>query len=218
MTLVETIGASEGGPTAVAVVLPGTRVEDSRFVLGEQARLLAEDGSPLAPGSGQVGLLAMTPPIPFGYYKDPDRSAQVFRTIGGQRYSICGDYAKVEADGTVVFLGRGSLCINTAGEKVYPEEVEESLRLHPAVRDANVVGVPDEVWNEAVTAVVSLEPGRTVSEAELQASVRQRLASYKVPKRVVFVPEIPRTPAGKAQYDWARQVVASSATAGEPVG
>jgi 3-oxocholest-4-en-26-oate---CoA ligase len=207
MTLVETIGASEGGPTAVAVVAPGTRAEDSRFVLGAQARLLSEDGAELAPGSGEVGLLAMTPPIPFGYFKDPERSALVFREIGGQRYSICGDYARVEADGSVVFLGRGSLCINTAGEKVYPEEVEEALRSHPAVLDANVVGVPDPVWNEAVTAVVALQPGQVASEEELKAAVRDRLAGYKVPKRVVLVQEIPRSPAGKAQYDWARKVV-----------
>src|SRR6185312_14962151 len=100
--------------------------------------------------------LAMVPPIPFAYLGDPDRSSQVFRTVGGQRYSICGDYAKVDARGAVTFLGRGSLCINTAGEKVYPEEVEDVLRSHPAVLDANVVGLPDAVWNEAVTAVVAL--------------------------------------------------------------
>jgi 3-oxocholest-4-en-26-oate---CoA ligase len=207
MTLVETIGASEGGPTAVAVVTPGTRAEDSRFVLGAQARLLAEDGSELPPGSDEAGLLAMTPPIPFAYFKDPERSAQVFRTVHGQRYAICGDYARVDADGTVHFLGRGSLCINTAGEKVYPEEVEDALRSHPAVLDANVVGVADPRWNEAVTAVVALRPGHDASEEELKAAVRLTLAGYKVPKRVVFVPVIPRSPAGKAQYDWAREVV-----------
>ena len=146
MTLVETIGASEGGPTAVAVVPPGTRAQDARFVLGERARLLAEDGTELAPGSTEAGLLAMMPPIPFAYFKDPDRSAQVFRQIGGQRYSICGDYARLNADGSVDFLGRGSLCINTAGEKVYPEEVEAAFRAHPSVGDANVVGLADEIW------------------------------------------------------------------------
>ena len=206
MTLVETIGASEGGPTAVAVVPPGTLVEDSRFILGERARLLSEDGSELPLGSGQAGLLAMMPPIPFGYFKDPDRSAQVFRTVQGQPYSICGDYARVEMDGTVVFLGRGSLCINTAGEKVYPEEVEDALRAHPAVLDANVVGIPDEIWNEVVTAVVALQPGRDATEEELRTAVRERLAGYKVPKRLVFVADIPRSPTGKAQYDWARRV------------
>jgi fatty-acyl-CoA synthase len=206
MTLIETIGASEGGPTAVAVVPPGTRVEDSRFVLGERARLLAEDGTELRPGSNQPGLLAMMPPIPFGYYKDPERSSQVFRTVRGQAYSICGDYARVALDGTVVFLGRGSLCINTAGEKVYPEEVEDALRAHPSVADANVVGVADEIWNEAVTAVVALQPDHNATEEELQAAVRGRLAGYKVPKRIVFVAHIPRSPTGKAQYDWARRI------------
>jgi 3-oxocholest-4-en-26-oate---CoA ligase len=145
--------------------------------------------------------------MPFAYFKDPDRSSQVFRVVEGQRYSICGDYARVEPDGTVVFLGRGSLCINTAGEKVYPEEVEDALRSHPAVRDANVVGIADEVWNEAVTAVVALHEGQRATEEEMKEAVRDRLAGYKVPKRVVFVTEIPRSPAGKAQYDWAKRMV-----------
>jgi 3-oxocholest-4-en-26-oate---CoA ligase len=214
MMLVETIGSSEGGPTAVSVVAPGTAAEDARFVLGDQARLLREDGSELPPGSSEVGLLAMVPPIPFAYFKDAERSSQVFRVVGGQRYSICGDYARVEADGTVVFLGRGSLCINTAGEKVYPEEVEDALRSHPAVRDANVVGIEDDVWNEAVTAVVALHPGQGASEDELKAAVRDRLAGYKVPKRVVFVPAIPRTPAGKAQYDWAKRMATATGGTG----
>lgn len=205
MTLVETIGASEGGPTAVHVVPPGTAVDQAHFVLGDRAVLLAEDGRQLPAGSGVAGLLAMRPPIPFAYYKDPDKSAQVFRTIDGERYSICGDYARVEADGSVTFLGRGSLCINTAGEKVYPEEVEDVLRAHPAVRDANVVGLPDPRWHQAVTAVVLLQPDARATEVELQDTVRQHLAGYKVPKRVVFVTDIPRSPAGKAQYDWARQ-------------
>ena len=214
MMLVETIGSSEGGPTAVSVVSPGTAAEDARFVLGERARLLADDGTELAPGSSEVGLLAMMPPIPFAYFKDPDRSSQVFRVVEGQRYSICGDYARVDPDGTVVFLGRGSLCINTAGEKVYPEEVEDALRAHPAVRDANVVGIADEVWNEAVTAVVALHEGQQATEEEMQAAVRDRLAGYKVPKRVVFVTEIPRSPAGKAQYDWAKRMVGGGGNPG----
>jgi 3-oxocholest-4-en-26-oate---CoA ligase len=218
MMLVETIGSSEGGPTAVAVVTPGMAAADAHFVLGEQARLLTEDGTELSPGSPEVGLLAMRPPIPFAYFKDPERSAQVFRLVDGQRYSICGDYARVESDGTVVFLGRGSLCINTAGEKVYPEEVEDALRSHPAVRDANVVGVADAVWNEAVTAVVALHADQRATEEELQAAVRHRLAGYKVPKRIVFVPEIPRTPAGKAQYDWAKRTASGADPASAPAG
>jgi 3-oxocholest-4-en-26-oate---CoA ligase len=206
MTLVETIGASEGGPTAVAIVPPGTSAQDGRFMLGERARLLAEDGTPLPPGSIEAGLLAMMPPIPFAYFKDPERSAQVFRRIDNQRYSICGDYARLHADGSVEFLGRGALCINTGGEKVYPEEVEAALRTHPSVLDANVVGLTDEVWNQAVTAIVALRPGWHASEDEIKASVRDRLAGYKVPKNLVFVPDIPRSPAGKADYEWARSV------------
>jgi 3-oxocholest-4-en-26-oate---CoA ligase len=213
MTLVETIGSSEGGPTAVAVMPPGVAVEEARFVLGDKARLLTEDGKELPPGSNEAGLLAMIPPIPFAYFKDPERSSQVFREVNGQRYSICGDYATVDAEGAVTFLGRGSLCINTAGEKVYPEEVEDVLRSHPAVRDANVVGLPDEVWNEVVTAVVALHRDQHATEGELRAAVRARLAGFKVPKRVVFVPEIPRSPAGKAQYEWAKRIATASRTA-----
>jgi len=160
----------------------------------------------------------MMPPIPFAYFNDPVRSEQVFRMIGGQRYSICGDYAKQEADGSVVFLGRGSLCINTAGEKVFPEEVEAALRAHPAVLDANVVGIADEVWNEAVTAVVALRPDWSATEEEMKEAVRDRLAGYKVPKRVVFVTNIPRTPAGKAQYEWARRVATDAGSPVDPLG
>jgi acyl-CoA synthetase (AMP-forming)/AMP-acid ligase II len=167
----------------------------------------------MAPGSGEVGLLAITPPIPIGYFRDPAKSAETFRTIGDQRYAIPGDLARLEADGTVSFLGRGSLCINTGGEKVYPEETEEAVRAHPAVLDANVVGVPDEQWGEAVTAVVSLVPGSTATDEEIRAAVRERLAAYKVPKRVVFVRDIPRSPSGKPLYDWARGVAREAATA-----
>jgi len=206
LTLVETIGSSEGGPTAVSVVPPGTLVEEARFVLGDRARLLAEDGRELEPGSGEVGLLAMLPPIPFAYYKDEQKSAKVFRTIDGQPYSITGDYARLEEDGSVVFLGRGSLCINTAGEKVFPEEVEDAIRTHPLVVDANIVGLPDEQWGQAVTAVVALDTAGRASEDDIRDTVRARLAGYKVPKHVVFVTDIPRSPSGKAQYHWARQV------------
>src|SRR5690606_35504343 len=116
----------------------------ARFRLGPDAAVFDDDGRPVEPGSGQVGMLAVGGPIPIGYYKDPEKTAQTFRRIDGRTWSIPGDFATVEADGTITLLGRGSVCINTAGEKVFPEEVEEVLKLHPAVEDANVVGLPDE--------------------------------------------------------------------------
>ena len=144
------------------------------------------------PGSGELGRVALRGRTPIGYYKDEAKSAQTFVVIDGERYSIPGDYATVEADGTVTLLGRGSQCINTGGEKVYPEEVEECLKLHPSVADAAVVGVPDDKWGEAITALVEPHAGDEVDEAALIAHVKSRLAAYKAPKRVVAV-DIDRT-------------------------
>ena len=126
--------------------------------------MLNEDGDPIEPGSGQIGLVARSGRLPLGYYKDPDKSAATFQLIDGERYSIPGDYATVEADGTVSLKGRGSQCINTGGEKVYPEEVEEALKLHLTVHDAAVVGLPDEKWGQAITALVELETGAVLDD------------------------------------------------------
>jgi fatty-acyl-CoA synthase len=137
---------------------------------------------------------------PVGYYKDEAKSAATFIEIDGSRYSIPGDYATVEADGTLTLLGRGSVCINTGGEKVFPEEVEEVLKLHPGVRDAVAVGVPDDKFGEAITAVVEPVPGVTVDEGDVIAHVKGKLAAYKAPKRVVVVDSIERAPNGKVDY------------------
>src|SRR3989442_6127013 len=133
--------------------------DTAKFTLGENTRVISEDGSDIAPGSGDVGLLAVKGTVPVGYYKDPEKSAATFREIDGARYSIPGDYATVEADGTLRVLGRGSVCINTGGEKVFPEEVEEVIKRYEPVLDAAVVGVPDEKWGEAITAIVVPKPG-----------------------------------------------------------
>jgi fatty-acyl-CoA synthase len=174
--------------------------------------VFTEDGREVEPGSGDSGLIAIGGPIPVGYYKDPDKSAGTFRTFAGRTWSVPGDWATVEADGTIRLLGRGSVCINTAGEKVFPEEVEEALKVHPAVVDANVVGVPDEKWGSAVTAVVQLTEGAEVSPAELAAHCRTSLAGYKCPKHVVFVDRVLRGPNGKADYRWAAAVAADGVT------
>jgi fatty-acyl-CoA synthase len=141
---------------------------------------------------------------PLGYYKDPVKSAKLFRTINGQRYSLPGDYATIAADGTLVVLGRGSVCINTGGEKVFPEEVEEAIKEHPAVYDCLVVGVPDPRFGERVTAVVSFRRGKDTNETILIESLRPKLAGYKLPKSILAVPEVQRAPNGKADYKWAK--------------
>jgi acyl-CoA synthetase (AMP-forming)/AMP-acid ligase II len=152
------------------------------------------------PGSAERGRLALKGRIPVGYYKDEIKTAATFVTVAGQRFSIPGDWATVDADGTVVLLGRGSQCINTGGEKVYPEEVEEALKLHPSVHDAAVVGVPDERFGQAITAVVQLEPGSACSEADLIAHIKARLASYKAPRHVLVVDALGRQANGKLDY------------------
>jgi 3-oxocholest-4-en-26-oate---CoA ligase len=137
---------------------------------------------------------------PIGYYKDEAKSAQTFVIIGGERYSIPGDYATVEVDGTVALLGRGSQCINTGGEKVYPEEVEECLKRHPAVADAAVVGLPDEKWGESITALVEAHPGATIESQELRDHVKANLAAYKAPKIVFEIDTVGRANNGKLDY------------------
>jgi fatty-acyl-CoA synthase len=173
------------------------------FTLGTEARVVDEDGRDVEPGSGVAGLVAVGGPQPLGYYKDPEKSAKTFRVIDGRRYSIPGDWATVDADGTLRLLGRGSVCINTGGEKVFPEEVEEALKTHPAVRDAIVVGVPDDRFGQAICAVVELaDPDALVTPDadELVAHVKGRLASFKAPRHVMIVESVGRAPNGKADY------------------
>ena len=141
---------------------------------------------------------------PVGYYKDPEKSAKTFLFIDGDTYSVPGDYATVEADGTLTLLGRGSVCINTGGEKVFPEEVEEAVKEVDGVIDCLVVGVPDERFGEAVTAVVACRGDASVSADDLTGAL-ESLARYKRPRHFVFVPEIVRGPNGKADYKWAKQ-------------
>jgi acyl-CoA synthetase (AMP-forming)/AMP-acid ligase II len=162
--------------------------------------VLTEEGRDVVPGSGEVGMLAVRGFTPIGYYKDPEKSARTFREIDGYRWSIPGDFATVEADGTLQVLGRGSVCINTGGEKVYPEEVEEVLKTHPAVRDAVVVGVPDERFGEAITAMVEPHPGADIDEDDVIRHVKSRLSAYKAPKRVFRIDTVGRSPSGKVDY------------------
>jgi acyl-CoA synthetase (AMP-forming)/AMP-acid ligase II len=175
--------------------------QTAKFTLGPRARVISEDRTRfIEPGSGEQGLVALKGPNPLGYYKDQAKTDATFVTIDGERYSIPGDWAMVEADGSLTLLGRGSVCINTGGEKVFPEEVEEVLKQHPAVADAVCVGVPDEKFGEAITAMVEATPGETLDEADVIAHVKGRLAAYKAPKRVLEVSTIGRAPNGKVDY------------------
>jgi 3-oxocholest-4-en-26-oate---CoA ligase len=200
MVLMDSFGSSEavGFGSSSTTADGGTAV--AKFTIGENCKVFTEDFREVQPGSGEIGIIARTGAIPRGYYKDPDKSAKTFPVIGGVRWSMPGDYCTVEADGTLTLLGRGSVCINTAGEKVFPEEVEEVLKQHPAVHDALVVGLPDEKWGQMVTAVVQPEPGAAFDEAALREHVRGKLAGYKTPKRIVMIENLGRASNGKANY------------------
>ena len=209
-TILDALGSSEG--TGMGKQVTSRRKKDTgtaRFFLGEHTRVISEDGEEIEPGSEKTGKLALGYPLPVGYYKDPEKTESTFPTINGRRWSIPGDWASVEKDGSITLLGRGSECINTGGEKAFPEEVEEALKINPLVVDCNVVGLPDERWGQAVTAVVEVEPGETLEEVELLNDVKERLAGYKVPKSVIFVEKLKRGPNGKSDYRWARETAQS---------
>ena len=200
LIMVDSLGSSEAISMASNTTTSGSGGDTAKFTLGPNTRVITDEGRDVAPGSGELGRVALRGHTPVGYYKDEAKSAQTFTVIDGARYSIPGDYATVEEDGTVTLLGRGSQCINTGGEKVYPEEVEECLKLHPAVADAAVVGVPDERWGEAITALVELHPGHELDQAALVAHTKEHLAGYKAPKAVFDLAEIGRAPNGKLDY------------------
>ncbi len=203
MVLTDSFGASEAVGFGRSDTTSEGTSEIAKFTLGEQATVFDEHFNEIKPGSDEIGFVARGGAIPLGYYKDPEKTAKTFPTINGVRYSIPGDYCKVAADGTLTLLGRGSVCINTAGEKVYPEEVEEVLKLHPNVADALVVGVSDDKWGQAVTAVV--EPDGALEEEGVRAFVRERMAGYKTPKRILACDFPLRAVNGKADYKSAQK-------------
>jgi acyl-CoA synthetase (AMP-forming)/AMP-acid ligase II len=208
VTLLESIGASETGSTGIGAVSKEARKTDgTRVKLNDHTIVIDDDGRPLAPETGVVGRLARTGHVPLGYYKDPVKTAAMFTEIDGKRYTVPGDYARFEDDGTITLLGRGNTCVNTGGEKVFPEEVEAALKSHPDVFDALVIGVPDDRLGQRVGALVQPRPGTSPQLSELDAHVRQELAGYKVPRSLWLVDEIGRLPSGKPDYRWARQYV-----------
>lgn len=204
MILQDIMGSSEGGMGSSITSREGA-AKTAKFELNDGVAVFTDDGRRVEPGSGEIGKIATSGGVPIGYYKDPVKSAETFKEIDGVRYSFPGDYAQVEADGSITLLGRGSVCINTAGEKVFPEEVEEAVKLHPAVFDCLVVGVPDERFGERVVAVASYRSGEICDEGTVIDFTRDHLAGYKVPKHVLFVDQVQRAPNGKADYKWAKR-------------
>ncbi len=199
-------GSSETGAQGSQRMEPGASSGGvTKFTrLGEGTTVLTDDLSEVEPGSGVIGRVALTGRIPLGYYNDPEGTAATFVEHDGRRWVVTGDAATVDADGTVTLLGRGSVSINTGGEKVYAEEVEGVIKAHPSVYDAVVVGVPHERFGEAVAAIVSLTPGAALDLEELSGHCRTSIAGYKVPRSLVIVDEVVRSPVGKADYRWAR--------------
>ncbi|MEZ5281801.1 MAG: acyl-CoA synthetase [Acidimicrobiales bacterium] len=200
MMLVDAFSSSEALGMGQSVSTGAGTVKTAKFELGERAIVIDDDGNRVEPGSGQMGRVAVKGVLPIGYYKDPEKTARTFITIDGERYSTPGDYAIVEADGSLTLLGRGSVCINTGGEKVFPEEVEERLKTHPSIHDAVVVGVPDERFGQAVTGVVEMEAGQQLDPDAVIAFVREELAGYKTPKRILTIDTIGRAANGKVDY------------------
>jgi fatty-acyl-CoA synthase len=203
--IVDAFSSSEAVGMGQSVSASGIDPDTATFKLGEHTKVFTEDLRPVEPGSGEIGRVAVGGHQPIGYYKDPEKTAATFLTVDGKRYSVPGDFATVEADGTITLLGRGSVCINTGGEKVFPEEVEEVLKLHDTVRDAVAVGVPDDKFGEAITAVVELAPATDLDEPGIIDHVKGKLAHYKAPKRVVVIDTIGRAPNGKVDYKRLKQ-------------
>ncbi len=198
--LVDSLGSSETGVLGAKSGKGG-----ATFAMNEYTQVLLADGTPVQPGDGQTGRVARRGHVPLRYHNDPEKSAATFLEVDGVRWAFTGDEAQLEDDGTVRMLGRGSQCINTGGEKIYPEEVEGALKAHPAVEDALVVGVPDERWGERVVAVVQPAAGAALALEQLQEHLREHVAGYKVPRELVLVDAVVRSPAGKADYRWAKQ-------------
>ena len=203
MSLMDTMGSTEGG-IGSSVTTRENPSETAKFSINPGVIILADDGEILQPGSDKIGLIGTSGLVPTGYYKDEKKSAETFKEINGTRYSFPGDYAKLESDGTITLLGRGSNCINSAGEKIYPEEVEEAIKTHNDIFDCLVVGMPDEKFGQRIVAVVSTVDNKDLDELALIENTRKKIAGYKLPKQILFTDEVKRAPNGKANYKWAK--------------
>jgi fatty-acyl-CoA synthase len=205
--ILDVLGSSESGHQATQVSTAGARATSGSFELGAENAVLREDLSGVVePGSGEVGWLARSGPVPLGYYKDPEKTAKTFPVIGGVRYSVPGDRVIAETGGGLRLLGRDSVTINSGGEKIFAEEVEHALKHHPAVWDTVVTGTPHPRFGQQVTALVALRPGAQATEDELRETASQHVARYKLPRAILFVDAVLRAPSGKADYRWAKQI------------
>jgi len=208
--ITDAIGSSEGGNNGMTVISAGNTAMKSGptvHLLGETV-VFDEAFNPVEPGSGVIGKIARSGNIPLGYFNDPKKTAEVFLKIRGTRYVMPGDYATVEADGSITLLGRGSIVINSGGEKIFPEEVESAVRSHPDVMDAIVCGAPDERWGQTVAAIIEPRVGHEAPSLEsIQAHCRDTIAGYKVPRRLFVVDAVERSPSGKPDYSWATNIV-----------
>jgi len=214
LIMVDAIGSSEGGTNGIIFVERGkTEMKGGPTVKSIRGTVvLDENGRVVKPGSGVIGRIARTGNIPLGYYKDPERSARTFVTYDGVRYVIPGDFAIVEADGQITLLGRGSVSINSGGEKIFPEEIEAAVKAHPDIYDVTVVGIPDERWGERVVAVVQMREGATPNLESVQEHCRKKIAGYKIPRALFVVDGIARSPSGKPDYPWAVKVARAMAS------
>jgi acyl-CoA synthetase (AMP-forming)/AMP-acid ligase II len=207
--ITDAVGSSEGGNNGLTVVTKDTTAMKSGptvHALGATV-VFDEDLKPVEPGSGVIGKIARSGDIPIGYYNDPVKTAEVFFTVDGTRYVMPGDFATIEADGSITLLGRGSVVINSGGEKIFPEEVESAVRSHPDVMDAIVVGAADERWGQTVAAIIQPRTGRSPTLLDIQEHCRKAVAGYKIPRRLHTVALIQRSPSGKPDYRWANTIV-----------
>ena len=208
VVITEAIGSTETGFAGIGLVTAGAQQRGGPTVTpGPEVIVLDDHGGPAGPG--QVGRLARGGHVPLGYYKDPAKTAEMFAEVDGKRYAVPGDLARIEADGSVTLLGRGNTCVNSGGEKVFPEEVESALKSHPDVFDALVIGVADERLGQRVAALVQPREGRVPDLATIEAHVRGQIAGYKAPRSIWLVDAISRGPAGKPDYGWAHRYAAS---------
>jgi len=206
LMIIDAFGASETGGQGTQTSMAGSEVTSGRFRMNDDTMVMKQDLSgPLTPGAPESGWIARRGHVPLGYFKDAEKTARTFPVIGGVRYAVPGDHATVTADGSITVLGRGSVCINSGGEKIYPEEVEQALKHHPSVYDAVVVGTPNERFGQQVSAVVQARDGEIPNEQELIEFCAQHLARYKLPRIILYVDEMVRSPSGKADYRWAKK-------------
>jgi len=210
MMLMDAFSSSEALGMGSSISAAGAAASTARFEMSPETIVIDDDNQAIEAGSDKVGRIAVGGRQPLGYYKDPEKSARTFLDIDGQRYSCPGDFAMVDADGRIILLGRGSVCINSGGEKIFPEEVEEAMKTHPDVADAVAVGVPDETYGESVVGVIEAQPGTSLDSASLITHVRQTLAAYKAPRHIVPIASIGRAANGKVDYKRLRAVAAAA--------